>query len=356
MKKLLLTLPVMVIVLLAGAQTFECGTSILTDVDGFQYHTVLMGSQCWTKENMRTIHYANGLPVGVPKNKTGFHESVNVPGKLQVYVNLLKEENINITIHNTEGKKVYSSDLHCNSGSNSIECTFGPPGFYLINLSSATLKSTFKAIGGEQPVIKVKSAPFAAPGYKSVIDALDPNPRFYYDYDNDPANDEKFGKLYTPAAALNVEYDWTVTLDSVIQGICPDGWHVSNDTDWTQLQLFIGMTLQEIADEWYRPSGTKSNKIKSPDTTYWFSSCGTDDYGFSARGSGFYFAPPIGGGFVRLRQHALWLSYTNKNGHGPLIMDIENCNWGIYKCDAWAHTGDAYSVRCVKDFYDEKFN
>jgi len=355
MKKFVLTLSIVVMVLLAGAQTFECGTSILTDVDGFQYHTVLMGTQCWTKENMRTVHYANGLPVGVPKNKTGFHESVNMPGKLQVDVDLIKEENINIDIYDAEGKKVYGSYFHCSSGNNSIECTLGPPGFYLINLSSATLKSTFKAIGGDQPIIEVISST-SAPCYKSVFNALPPNPRFYYDYDNDPANDEKFGKLYTPTTALNVEYNWTVTLDSVIQGICPDGWHVSNDSDWTQLQLFIGMTLQEIADEWYRFSGTKADKIKSRDTTYWFSLCGTDDYGFSARGGGWYFAPPIGGGFILLRRHALWLSYTQKNGHGPLVMDIENCNQGIYKGDAWVYYGDAFSVRCVKDFYNKKFN
>ena len=62
MKKISLTLPIMVMVLFAESQPFICGTSLLTDADGFQYHTVLMGTQCWTQENMRTIHYANGLP------------------------------------------------------------------------------------------------------------------------------------------------------------------------------------------------------------------------------------------------------------------------------------------------------
>jgi uncharacterized protein (TIGR02145 family) len=340
----------MVIVLLAGAQTFECGTSILTDVDGFQYHTVLMGSQCWTKENMRTIHYANGLPVGVPKNKTGFHESVNMPGKLQVYVNLLKEENINITIHNTEGKKVYSSDLHCNSGSNSIECTFGPPGFYLINLSSATLKSTFKAIGGDQPIIEVKSST-SAPGYKSVIDALDPNPRFYYDYDNDPANDEKFGKLYTPTTALNVEYNWTVTLDSVIQGICPDGWHVSNDTDWMQLELYKGMTPEEIEIIFKNVRGNIATTLQTSDTAYWYCNYGTGDAEFSARGAGLYFMEE----FVALKHITSWLTYSSY--WGPMTRTTL-CGLGtiIRSTVLWQDMGSAFSVRCVKDFYDKKFN
>ncbi len=344
MKQFLLMFWLTISFLFSNAQSFECGTSILTDVDGFQYHTVLMGSQCWTKENMRTIHYANGLPVGIPKNKTGFHESVNMPGKLQVYVNLLKEENINIDIYNAEGKKVYCSDLRCSSGSNSIECTIGPPGFYLINLSSGTLKSTFKVIGGDQPMIEVKSAPSAS-GYKSEIKALEPNPRFYYDYDNDPANDEKFGKLYTPASALNVEYDWTVTLDSVIQGICPDGWHVSNDTDWMQLELYKGMTPEEIKIIFSNNRGHIAYTLETSDTAYWICNYGTGDAEFSARGAGLYMDEE----FVALKNLTSWLTYSSY--WGPMTRSMTCGGGSIMRSTVlWQNMDHAYSVRCVKDY------
>lgn len=41
-------------------------SSKLTDYDGNTYNTVLIGKQCWMKENMRTTHYANGssIPMG----------------------------------------------------------------------------------------------------------------------------------------------------------------------------------------------------------------------------------------------------------------------------------------------------
>ncbi len=42
----------------------DCGT--LMDADSNVYHTVLLGSQCWMKENLRTTHYADGteIPLG----------------------------------------------------------------------------------------------------------------------------------------------------------------------------------------------------------------------------------------------------------------------------------------------------
>lgn len=40
--------------------TFTCGISKIADVDGHQYETVKIGTQCWTKSNLRTTHYRNG--------------------------------------------------------------------------------------------------------------------------------------------------------------------------------------------------------------------------------------------------------------------------------------------------------
>jgi uncharacterized protein (TIGR02145 family) len=47
-------------------------------------------------------------------------------------------------------------------------------------------------------------------------------------YKNDPANGEKYGKLY----------NWYAINDS--RGLAPKGWHVPSDVEWTQLIDFLG--------------------------------------------------------------------------------------------------------------------
>ncbi len=45
---------------------FECGSSTLTDIDANIYGTVLVGNQCWMKENLKTTRYRNGVPIENP--------------------------------------------------------------------------------------------------------------------------------------------------------------------------------------------------------------------------------------------------------------------------------------------------
>ena len=40
--------------------TFTCGTSKMVDAEGHEYETVLIGTQCWTKTNMRSTKDRNG--------------------------------------------------------------------------------------------------------------------------------------------------------------------------------------------------------------------------------------------------------------------------------------------------------
>ena len=40
-----------------------CGTLVINDYDGNTYNTVQIGDQCWMRENLRTTHYADGMPI-----------------------------------------------------------------------------------------------------------------------------------------------------------------------------------------------------------------------------------------------------------------------------------------------------
>ncbi|MBR4218892.1 MAG: T9SS type A sorting domain-containing protein [Bacteroidales bacterium] len=50
-----------------SAAAFECGRDFVKDFDKNEYQTVVIGNQCWMKENLRSEHYADGteIPLGV---------------------------------------------------------------------------------------------------------------------------------------------------------------------------------------------------------------------------------------------------------------------------------------------------
>jgi len=47
---------------------FYCGLSTMSDIDGNIYNTVLIGNQCWMKENLKTTSYRDGTPIEYPGN------------------------------------------------------------------------------------------------------------------------------------------------------------------------------------------------------------------------------------------------------------------------------------------------
>ncbi|MBK8802942.1 MAG: chitobiase/beta-hexosaminidase C-terminal domain-containing protein [Fibrobacteres bacterium] len=87
-------------------------------------------------------------------------------------------------------------------------------------------------------------------------------------YDNSSENGAKYGRLYTWAEAVAGHASSAVN-PSGIQGVCPNGWHVPSDTEWTILTTFIG--------------GEASAGSKLMATGGYFTAGnGTDAYGFRA--------------------------------------------------------------------------
>src|SRR6056297_964922 len=73
-------------------------------------------------------------------------------------------------------------------------------------------------------------------------------------YNDDSAtNAEKYGKLYTWAAAVNGN-DSSDSSSVGVQGICPDGWHLPSSCEWEQLAIYISKDnggYVKFNEEWY---------------------------------------------------------------------------------------------------------
>ena len=63
------------ITLVESGGDFVCGVSTITDFDGNVYNTVLIGEQCWMKENLKTTRFRNGTLIEYPGNDNSAWEN-----------------------------------------------------------------------------------------------------------------------------------------------------------------------------------------------------------------------------------------------------------------------------------------
>ena len=141
------------------------------------------------------------------------------------------------------------------------------------------------------------------------------------DYNNDASNVATYGRLYNWYAVVNA------------RGLCPSGWHVPTDGEWTQLEDYI--TSQGF-------DGTEGTALKS--TSGWNSgSNGTDDFGFSALPGGF--RAHDDGSFLSAGYAGYWWS---SSPNGPFawhrLLGILPAIGGSSNYPRYG-----FSVRCLRD-------
>ncbi len=156
-----------------------------------------------------------------------------------------------------------------------------------------------------------------------------------YCFYNNNANGEKdiYEALYTYAAAVNgTPHNGTDNL----QGVCPAGWHLPSDAEWTVLTDFLG------------GSDVAGGKLKETRTTLWISpnTVGTNESGFSALpGSA---RNNLSGSFFGVGYNSFW--WTSTEGGTSNYAYYRQ----LYKDEALLYRINDYkspgrSVRCVKD-------
>lgn len=141
-----------------------------------------------------------------------------------------------------------------------------------------------------------------------------------------PGNDENnvaiYGRLYI----------WEVA-----QNVCPSGWHLPSDAEWTQLTDYLG------------GKSTAGGKMKETGNAHWYmpNSGATDSLGFSALPGGFGHNDGNSFGSVMIEAY-FWSSTENQKfktdaWYRKLTFNGENINRSTNGKN-WA-----YSVRCIKD-------
>lgn len=244
---------IMVRVYIVNDKPCPCAPTV-TDFDGNTYNTIQIGDQCWMKENLKAIHYADGTPL------------VDGTGAI-----------------NTQ--------------------------------------------------------------YDTIT-------KYYFNYNDDESYVETYGRLYIWMAAVN-GYASEVDLNpSQIQGVCPDGWHLPSDSEWKELEMFLGMTEREANDREWR--GTiEGGMLKETGTLHWDppNMGATNESGFTALPAGHrnltddYYSLGKKGSFWTSTNH---IAKTNTQNPAFRLLNADYERTYRYR-GFHGYLTYARSVRCVKD-------
>jgi uncharacterized protein (TIGR02145 family) len=162
-------------------------------------------------------------------------------------------------------------------------------------------------------------------------------------YDNITANGFTYGALYTWPAAMHGS-DGSNTNPSGVQGVCPDGWHLPSDSEWNQLEMFLGMSQEEAGGEDWR--GTiEGGKMKQEGTRYWKSpnTGATNETGFNALPAGWRHVD----GFFKNIGISVRFWTSSEIGDYAWAHGLDNNSSKIYRNFSGVYQGQ--SVRCIKD-------
>ena len=174
-----------------------------------------------------------------------------------------------------------------------------------------------------------------------------------YCYNNDNSWCELYGGLYTWNTVMNGAASSNGN-PSGVQGICPNGWHVPSDAEWTELTDFlintyvyvntdnVGDKLKSCRQEG-SPLGGDCNTSDHPRWDSNSSHHGTNDFGFSALPGGYY----SGSSYGNLGSYGHWWSSTQYSSTDAWGREMYYVNGYVGRYSYYKTFG--FSVRCLRD-------
>ncbi|MDB5228648.1 MAG: hypothetical protein JWN78_2841 [Bacteroidota bacterium] len=143
----------------------------------------------------------------------------------------------------------------------------------------------------------------------------------YCDYNNLPANSATYGRLY----------NWYAVNSGLL---CPVGWHVPSEAEWTALETFVG-------------TASPGGKLKETGTAHWYSpnAGATNESGWTGLPGGSRFST---GSFYNLTYNGYWWSATEGSDISYARYHFLDFNLTFIYGDE-DYKVDGISVRCIKD-------
>jgi uncharacterized protein (TIGR02145 family) len=152
--------------------------------------------------------------------------------------------------------------------------------------------------------------------------------------------------------AYGLLYNWYATVDT--RGLCPAGWRVPTDDDWTQFTNYLVNSFEEVTfgnlglklkscRQVDSPLG-ECNTSEHPRWLYWDENHGTDDFGFSAHPNGMRTRT---GTYSSIGRYSiLWAS--TETGEDDMVwnrlLDRNTANMTV----GFNYKRSGFNIRCVK--------
>ena len=140
-------------------------------------------------------------------------------------------------------------------------------------------------------------------------------------YDNNEANVSTYGYLYT----------WDIA-----KLVCPQGWHLPTDAEWTTLTNALGGE-NTAGDKLKNNFGWNENSGKNGN--------GNNESGFSASPGGYL--TYNNSSFAYIGKYGNWWSSTEADANNVWVRTLRNDYKGVQRYNMRKNA--AYSIRCVKD-------
>ena len=144
----------------------------------------------------------------------------------------------------------------------------------------------------------------------------------YCNYDHNSSNGNTYGRLY----------NWYVVNDS--RKICPTGWHVPTDNEWSTLRTNMG------------GESAAGGKLKEIGTTHWETpnTGANNESGFTALPGGY--CGYNSGTFSQIGESGNWWSSTEENSNSAWSWLLLYNYSGLQRHSNYKNNG--FSVRCIK--------